>query len=54
MPGRLTVVAAADDNVVLYAIGHSMLGALIRAVSSEVFCQWALLSVQITRHHLTI
>ena len=29
----------------------SMLGALGRVVSFEVCCQWALLSVQITRHY---
>ena len=31
MPGRLTVVAAADDNVVLYAVGHSMLAGSVRS-----------------------
>ena len=47
-----------DDDVVLYSTVTpcicGMIGALGRVVSFEACCQWVLLSVQITRHYLTI
>ena len=47
-----------DDDVHLYSAVTpcycSMLGALGRVVSLEACCQWALLSVQITRHYTTL
>ena len=46
-----------DDDVVLYSTVTpcycSKLGALGSVVSFEACCQWALLSVQITRHYPT-